>query len=458
MSDGRIPMRARVIHVMRTVFLAAAALVFAAGAAYAQLPTIRFGATEPFAFEGTPGGRPVTLDFVVELSAVSTQRVTALFSTGEFGGVTRSVSGDTCAPGIDFIRVVDQLVTIDANVNPPQAIVSVTVCPDTQVEITEALNAVLTDPVNAVCDGSGCATRATIGDDDGPPNAVGNAVSVREPATGSKTATFTVTLSHPHPAFEVRVNWVTRDGTAIARPGACGFVSPGGGFPDYLGGSGTLIFPSGERSKTLGVTICADSVEEPTETFFVDLTGGTNVNLGALGDGFGSILDFRRLSIGDFVLTPDAGEVQANEWLDYRFTWTLTAGVWRDLKSLELRLRDPESGKIPLWVRWQESGNSFELCEVPGHTDGGGDAKRVKCGPAVAAGTALVLNAPLASLDVSHSKATGSGPTGPSVTLDMRVAFKLGAVKDTYDVEVAAETDAGLRDDFVPGGVLTIKR
>jgi hypothetical protein len=34
----------------------------------------------------------------------------------------------------------------------------------------------------------------------------------------------------------------------------------------------------------------------------------------------------------------------------------------------------------------------------------------------------------------------------------------VGAAKGTYGVEVASETDAGLRDDFAPAGVLTIKR
>ena len=75
----------------------------------------------------------------------------------------------------------------------------------------------------------------------------------------------------------------------------------------------------------------------------------------------------------------------------------------------------------------------------------------------VVAGSPQVSTAPLASLDMVGTKATGRGPTGPSVTLNLLVSFKRGAAKGTYDVEVASETDAGLRDDFAPGG-LTIKR
>jgi hypothetical protein len=463
-------MHRRFICLQKAAFMAAYGLLFVAGAAQAQ-PTIRFGAIEPFVFEGNPGGPPVTLNFKVELSAVSSQPVTALFSTGEFGGVTRSVSGPNCSTanqpgGVDFIRVVNQLVTIPANADPPEVIVPVTVCPDTLPEVhtdqfgvphtAEALIAILTEAQNAfLCQGTGCLTRAQIGDDDAAPSASANGVTLREPLSGSRTMTFTVTLSHPHPGFEARVNWATRNGTAVARPGACNIqVIGGGGPPDYFSGSGTLVFAPNDMSENLSVTICSDSITEPTENFFIDLTGG--VNVGSVSGGVGSILDFQLLFTGDPTLAPDSATVDAGEWLPYRFGWTVTSGVWRDLKSLDLRFRDPDTGKIPLWIRWLERGNTFQVCEVPGHSDDSGDARDVKCGEAVVAGSPQVLRTPLASLDLAGTKTTGSGPTGPSVVLDLLVNFKNGAAKGTYDVEVASETDAGLGDDFIPAGVLTI--
>lgn len=326
----------------------------------------------------------------------------------------------------------------------------------------------LTNPVNAVCSGSECFGFGHIFDDDVPPSASANAVTVREPLSGSKTATFTVTLSHPHPGFEVRVNWVTRNGTALATPGACGLrVIGGGGPPDYFSGSGTLIFAPGDQSETLGVTICFDSFDEPTETFFIDLTGG--INVGSLSDGQGSILDFQPLFTGTPTLVPDNATVKAGEWLQYRFGWTVTNGVWRDLKTMELRVVQRGTRKIALWIRWVESANTVQLCHGRDDSDDDDDSERwmghrdrhaekARCGPPVVADSPQILHGSLARLDVAGAKTIGSGPTGPSVTLQLPVAFKRGTAHHTYDVEVAAESDAGVRDDFMPAGVLVVGR
>src|SRR5438445_11821791 len=98
MYSWRIAMRPRpTMHLPKAALMACVGLLFGAGAAQAELPTISFNQVEPFVFEGNPGGPPVTINFRVQLSAVSSQTVTALFSTGEFGGVTRAVSGNSCA-------------------------------------------------------------------------------------------------------------------------------------------------------------------------------------------------------------------------------------------------------------------------------------------------------------------------------------------------------------------------
>jgi hypothetical protein len=145
----------------------------------------------------------------------------------------------------------------------------------------------LSNPINAVCNGSGCFGFGHIFDDDGAPFASINNVTVREPIQGTKLATFTVTLSHPHPGFEVSVDWSTRAGTARAASICAPFIT--GGFPDYASGSGTLDFAPGDQSAQVTVTICGDTIQETTQTFFVDLTGGSNALTGSSGTG--SILD-----------------------------------------------------------------------------------------------------------------------------------------------------------------------
>jgi hypothetical protein len=69
-----------------------------------------------------------------------------------------------------------------------------------------------------------------------------------------------------------------------------------------------------------------------------------------------------------------------------------------------------------------------------------------------------ILNAPLARLDMAGTKTIGSGPTGTSVTLQLPVSFMRGAANRTYDVEVAAESDGGIRDEFMAAGVLVVER
>ena len=59
----------------------------------------------------------------------------------------------------------------------------------------------------------------------------------------------------------------------------------------------------------------------------------------------------------------------------------------------------------------------------------------------------------------------GSGPAEtvvlaalPGAKAPLPVSFERGTAHHTYDVEVAAESDAGVRDDFVPAGVLVVRR
>ena len=455
----------RAVSLSRCAAVVAVAWLVLAGAnvAYAQLPNIRINGPEPAVFEGDASGSPVTLTFTVQLSAVSAEEVTALFSTFTFAN--NAVSGTSCATanlpgGADFIGVFNRLVTIPANT--PSVTVDVTVCRDDQFEFhqnfanqtREDIGVMLTSPVNAVCNGAECLNVGHIFDDDGSPFATINNVGVREPSSGSRVATFTVGLSHPHPGFEVRVGYATRNGTARAVPGACGFFTVGSGFPDFLGRSGTLVFASNETTKTLDIPVCADPLDESTETYFVDLTGQLNVSVG--GPGTGSIVDAivpTLTLLGTFELEPVGADVLPDEWITYGFTWTLSSGVWRDLDTMELRVRQRDTGNVVLWIRWHESTNTFQLCDGPAN-----GAQPASCGDADVAGAATILTTPFGRLDLSQTQVIGSGPTGPSVTLRLPVSLTQGAANRTYDVEAAAESDSGIRDEFATAGVLTVGR
>jgi hypothetical protein len=83
-------------------------------------------------------------------------------------------------------------------------------------------------------------------------------VTVTEGNAGTVGATFTVSLSAAS-TTTVTVKWGTANGTAV-RPS------------DYAYGTGTLTFAPGEVTKTVTVLVKGNTVREPNETFFVNLS------------------------------------------------------------------------------------------------------------------------------------------------------------------------------------------
>jgi hypothetical protein len=103
--------------------------------------------------------------------------------------------------------------------------------------------------------------------------------TVSEPASGTRSAVFTVTLS-PASGQTVTVGFATVNGTATA---------PG----DYLAAAGTLTFAAGETSKPVSVTVNSDALDEPDETLLLNLATPTNAVI-ADGQGVGTIHQSRQ--------------------------------------------------------------------------------------------------------------------------------------------------------------------
>jgi hypothetical protein len=109
-------------------------------------------------------------------------------------------------------------------------------------------------------------------------------VTVPEGNTGTREATFTVTLSAAS-TQTITVAYATSNGTASAG--------------DFQATSGTLTFAPGETSKTITVPVIGDRLAEPNETVFVNLSSPTNATI-ADGQGVGTIVDDEpRISITD---------------------------------------------------------------------------------------------------------------------------------------------------------------
>jgi parallel beta-helix repeat protein len=134
-------------------------------------------------------------------------------------------------------------------------------------------------------------------------------VTVTEGDAGTTTASFAVTLSAAS-AQAVTVSFATADGTATAGS-------------DYVAASGSLSFAPGVTTQPVQVTVNGDTVDEPDETFLVNLSAPTSATI-ADGQGVGTILDDDlpppALSIGDASLPEgNAGTTP------FSFTVTLSA-------------------------------------------------------------------------------------------------------------------------------------
>jgi len=83
--------------------------------------------------------------------------------------------------------------------------------------------------------------------------------AVWEGNSGTTLAVFSLSLNVPSPQ-EIRVDYATADGTATVANN------------DYVGFSSTLVFPPDTAEITLPVVVKGDLVEEPSETFVVNLS------------------------------------------------------------------------------------------------------------------------------------------------------------------------------------------
>jgi hypothetical protein len=108
------------------------------------------------------------------------------------------------------------------------------------------------------------------------PSLTVNDVTVTEGDSGAKNAVFTVLLSASS-ADPVSVDYATADGSANAPD-------------DYAAGSGTLTFAPGELSKQVTVAVQGDTLDEPHETYTLNLSNPFGATI-ADGRGAGTILD-----------------------------------------------------------------------------------------------------------------------------------------------------------------------
>jgi hypothetical protein len=142
---------------------------------------------------------------------------------------------------------------------------------------------------------------------------------------------------------------------------------------------------------------------------------------------------------------PGGAFAAVREDIAYGIEWTVPDPAnWHSLDILDVRLRD-ENGDI-LHVRWDESANTFSQLKP----------RTGRFTPPALPGTRTRFHGDAVTLFLKHSEVIGSGPTGPSVLLNLHLRFKPQAAGRTFTVEVLARDDAGNVQDWDVAGTITV--
>lgn len=213
--------------------------------------------------------------------------------------------GGTAANGTDYATIASPLVIPAGNTT---GTVTVNPTADTTIEADETVTLTLAAGTGYTVGVPNSATGTILNDD--LPNLTINDVTVNEGNAGTTNFTFTVSLSAPAGPGGVTFNIATANGSATAGV-------------DYVAQSLTgQTIPAGSSTYTFTVQVNGDTANEPTETFFVNVTSVINAVV-VDGQGVGTITNddpLPSMSIDDVsVVEGNAGTVNAV------FTVTLSA-------------------------------------------------------------------------------------------------------------------------------------
>jgi uncharacterized delta-60 repeat protein len=222
---------------------------------------------------------PGTVSFSAANYSVNESAGTATITVNRTGGsvgavtVNYSTSDGTATAGSDYNSASGTLSFADGETSKS---INIPITNDSQQEANETINLSLSNVTGDASLGAQSTAILTINDDDTLPSISINDISIVEGNSGQTTAVFTIGLSVPT-ANQVTVHYSTSGGTATENE-------------DYMGGFGSILFGPNQSSKTISVPIVGDTLYEPDETFFVNLSNPTNAVIDK-AQGVGTILN-----------------------------------------------------------------------------------------------------------------------------------------------------------------------
>ena len=189
------------------------------------------------------------LSFVVTLNTAGTSEATVSYATAD----------GTATAGSDYTARSD---TLTFPVGTTSLTINVPVLPDTARESNEDFILNLTAPANAfIVDGT---ATGTIEDDDASPEfSIVDGVA----SEGDGSVALVVSVGGGRGSLDLSVDYATSDLTATAGD-------------DFTASSETLTFAAGVSTATIRIPLVDDSIDEPDETFSVELTNPVNATLG----------------------------------------------------------------------------------------------------------------------------------------------------------------------------------
>ncbi len=190
--------------------------------------------------------------------------------------VTVSVAGGGDPDAVDFAAVADFTITIAANAANGTATFTLTPEDDAEDEADETL------AVTGESDLPVTPASVVLADDDEMTVSRVLSIADAQASEGAGEVRFAVTLDGPS-AVEVTADYATADPAGSLDPVARAGI-------DYESAAGTLTFAPGEVSRTIGVSIIDDDLDEPDETFTLVLADLRGATLGR-GSALGTILD-----------------------------------------------------------------------------------------------------------------------------------------------------------------------
>jgi len=240
----------------------------------------------------------------------------------------------------------------------------------------------------------------------------------------------------------VTVNWQTVNGTATGIP-ATDCVPSSAAKGDFVQLKGSLTFAPGVRTQVIMIPIMSDFVFEDNHDFSVQLSNPVGARL---LDPVGVCTikdDDPKIGITEGI--PQQGVAAVGQEGVYSVRWTHPTR-WRLLNTIDVRLMDGD--QAVLWVRFDETDGTFS--QYNPHSD--------KYHSPSLPGSNRVYAGNQVQMLLKGSSAVGSGPTGPSVDLNLDFIFGPNAAGHVFRVEAFAEDDFGQQQGFEPVGTIEVER